>query len=771
VNVSTAVVESAQEFGQSVAEGLAEGDGTQIRSFKRISTFLVCSQIDDTCDDDTETVAEILSVSDDGNMLVYSDASYQALGFVDISDPYNPTPNGTIALPGEPTSVTVVGEYVAVAVSTGSDFVNTDGELMIFEISTGELIRSINLGGQPDAVAKSPDGSFMAVAIENERDEDLGDGAPPQMPAGFLVVINGCFNHPALWAVAPIPLTGLDGMLYPEDPEPEFLSINEDYIAAITLQENNGIVLVDLPQLEVITSFYAGDVNLTQIDTVEEGVISPTSSLTNVPREPDGIVWIDSNYFATADEGDLNGGSRGFTIFNKEGEIVYTSGNDLDVLAIKYGHYPDERSGNKGNEPENVAFGEFGLVGWKKILFVNSERVGLSFVYDVQFPPLPRLIQVLPTGVRPEGGLAIPKKFLYAVACETDDRGDKIRSSIMFYEYGIGLPDYPTLESADRDDGTPIPWGAMSGLAAGKTGATANMIYAIDDSFYKKNRIFVINTVTSPPKIVDEIYITDADGVFASFAPQGEFSADDLAAMINEDGTVNIDSEGIAVSDDGGFWVVSEGSGTIGDADRPITSLNFLFKVSDEGVIQSAVTLPAEVNNLQFRFGFEGVAEDGDMVTVVFQRAWIGEENPRIGCYSKTTGTWAFLYYPLDEPTSQNGGWVGLSDIAPLGDSKYYVLERDNQGGPDAAIKAIYEIDISGAGFVSTGSPTFTVAKTLVRDLMDDLVAPGGLVPEKVEGLAVTFSGKTWIINDNDGVDGNSGETQFLNLGSLMTMM
>ncbi len=30
-----------------------------------------------------------------------------------------------------------------------------------------------DLGGQPDSVAVSPDGTLAAVAIENERDEDV----------------------------------------------------------------------------------------------------------------------------------------------------------------------------------------------------------------------------------------------------------------------------------------------------------------------------------------------------------------------------------------------------------------------------------------------------------------------------------------------------------------------------------------------------------------------------------------------------------------------
>jgi hypothetical protein len=47
------------------------------------------------------------------------------------------------------------------------------------------------------------------------------------------------------------------------------------------------------------------------------------------------------------------------------------------------------------------------------------------------------------------------------------------------------------------------------------------------------------------------------------------------------------------------------------------------------------------------------------------------------------------------------------------------------------------------------------------------LKAPKGLVPEKIEGLAVTKDGYVWIINDNDGVKDNNGETQLLNMGQL----
>ena len=40
----------------------------------------------------------------------------------------------------------------------------------------------------------------------------------------------------------------------------------------------------------------------------------------------------------------------------------------------------------------------------------------------------------------------------------------------------------------------------------------------------------------------------------------------------------------------------------------------------------------------------------------------------------------------------------------------------------------------------------------------------GGLVPEKLEGLTVLQGGERLIVNDNDGVDDNNGETQLLRI-------
>jgi len=66
----------------------------------------------------------------------------------------------------------------------------------------------------------------------------------------------------------------------------------------------------------------------------------------------------------------------------------------------------------------------------------------------------------------------------------------------------------------------------------------------------------------------------------------------------------------------------------------------------------------------------------------------------------------------LDETESQNGRWVCLSDIAPIGQSKFLILERNNQAGPDAAIKRIYESDLVDYSW-EDGE---TVSKALVKE-------------------------------------------------------
>ena len=477
--------------------------------FNRTATFAVCAQVGSSCEDSTPTAAEIVAASEDGMALVYTNSLKGEVGFVDITDPAAPKGLGMLAMGGEPTSVTVLGGHALVAVNTSANFVNASGKLVVVDMAKRSIVTEIQLGGQPDSVARSKDGQYVAVVIENERDESLNKGALPQAPSGYLTIVD-TVGAPASWKTRKVELQGL-AALYPEDAEPEYVSINDDNVAVVTLQENNHIALVDLPTGKVTRHFSAGAVTLTQVDLTDAprpNSVNLTETQANRLREPDGVAWVSKTQFATANEGDLNGGSRGFTIFNADGAVAYDAGNTLEHLVARIGHTNDKRSDAKGNEPENVAFGRFDGTDY---LFVASERSSVLAVYDMGQKNQPVFKQVLPAALAPEGVLAIPSRNLLIAASENDDRATSstLRSALNIYQYQSAPAAYPSIQSANRADGTPIPWSALSGLAAAPTGS---VVYAIDDSFFRGNRIFEIDTSAKPAKLQREIRITDPSG-------------------------------------------------------------------------------------------------------------------------------------------------------------------------------------------------------------------------------------------------------------------
>ena len=119
------------------------------------------------------------------------------------------------------------------------------------------------------------------------------------------------------------------------------------------------------------------------------------------------------------------------------------------------------------------------------------------------------------------------------------------------------------------------------------------ILYSVEDSAFDSNRIFRIDISTQPARLTDEIRLTDANNVIASLAISGEtsdresFDGNDRDDLLNADGTVDLDLEGISTASSGGFWVVAEGRG---DADNtlfePIDAVNLVVRVNDTGVIE-----------------------------------------------------------------------------------------------------------------------------------------------------------------------------------------
>ena len=368
-------------------------------------------------------VAEILAATPDGRTVVYTDAGAGEIGFVDVSRPWAVRELGTVELEGEPTSVAVTpdGRYaLAVVDTTDGDFANPSGYLAVVSVAGRGVVRTVDLGGQPDSISIAPDGSVAGIAMENQRDEELVvdgvEGGLPQRPAGFLAAVDL-----SDFTVTPVDLTGLPGVAFADDPEPEFVDVDAAGIAAVTLQENNAVALVDLHSATVLNSFSTGTVERTDADTVDDGVTAFDDPL-SAPREADGIHWTDEGNLVTANEGDLAAepaGGRGWTVFSPTGDVVWDAGGSAEQALADVGRYPDGRSDDKGAEFEGAEIADFGFFGrTRELAFIGSERGDAVLAYDLSDEADPVLTQVLPTGEAPEGVLAIPRRGLLLTSNE-----------------------------------------------------------------------------------------------------------------------------------------------------------------------------------------------------------------------------------------------------------------------------------------------------------------------------------------------------------------
>ncbi|PWJ85061.1 phytase-like protein with esterase activity [Pseudaminobacter salicylatoxidans] len=703
--------------------------------FNRIATFPVAENLPAGTDARTPTSSEIIKASADGKTLVYSDSPLGAVGFIDISDAKAPRPAGIVKFEGEPTSVVVAGAKVLAGVNISESFKNPSGHLAVIDLASRKIEATCDLGGQPDSVAVSLDGKFAAVAIENERDEDLNDGELPQLPAGDLKIFNLSEGTPDCATMKTVDLTGL-AEIGAEDPEPEFVDFNAAGEIALTLQENNHIVIIDAATARVTAHFSAGAVDLDGIDIRNDGALDFTGSQKEALREPDAIKWLDNDRFVIANEGDYHGGARGFTIFDKTGKLLYESGPSLEMKIAAAGHYPEKRSNKKGVELEGLEVAKFGDTQY---IFVASERGSVVGVYK-DTGAEPEFVQLLPSGIGPEGLVAIPSRNLLVTANETDlveDGG--VRSHVMLYELGEGPAAYPMIVSADDGNGKPIGWGALSGLAADPK--EAGKLYAVSDSFYRSQpAIFTIDATSRPAGIVAKTVIT-RDGQPAQ----------------------KLDLEGIASDGNDGFWLASEG-----DAAR--LTPNAIYHVNARGEIKQEIALPAELLGKDGRFGYEGITTlgEGDDLTLVMavQREWAGDARGEVKllAYKPKAKEWSAVRYPLEKAEK---GWVGLSEVTAH-DGKLYIVERDNQIGAEARLKAVYAVALEDFRPAALGGELPLVTKTLVRDLIPDLkAATNGYVVDKVEGFAIDAAGDAYVVTDNDGVDDSSGETLFLRLGTI----
>jgi len=722
----------------------------QVDSFRPLSSFVVPGG----------GIAEIISATPDGNRLFYTSAGLGSIGVVDLTNPAKPKALAAIETGGEPTSVTVTPDgKTALAVVIASDRAIGEkvtirpGKLLAIDTKTLKIKGELTIGNHPDSIAVTTmNGQYVAViAIENEpvylddkgiRTDEEAPGLPGDISGpGYVQIVNLNNSDISKSKVRDVKFTTAQlkakGLLFPEDPQPEFVDIKNGK-AAVTLQENNGVAIIDLKSGKLSNLFSSGKPVKQKADLTEDGKVSFTGSYPeDVAKEPyagarmsDAIAWnAAGTTLYTADEGEFDyTGGRGWSVWSPTGKLQWTDKGSLEQKAAQYGLYSDARSEAKGIETEGM---ETGVYGKKEFAFVGSERGSFVAVYDIAKPTSPAFVQLLPTGIRPEGLLAVPSKNLFLASDET-------AGTITIFEGISGRyqapANHPTVSAKPG-----VSWAALSGLAA--DAKNSNVLYAVPD-------------VAMEPYI----YKLDLKGGDATLSHH---------VAVKENGKLaNVDMEGIAVDTsiakgaNPGFWLASEGNALFKEEDY---LPNQLIQVDASGKVLRKITLPAEIDSAEGgairNNGFEGVtvSSDGRYLLAAIQREYAndvkvgGVNHARIARYDLKNDTWEFFLYPL-EKTDAKGDWIGLSEIVNLGNDVYAVIERDKLIGGAAKLKAVYTFTLSGLKpFEGSTTETSDVSGSVVKKSkkleLVDLIAPF----EKLEGLTVAPNGKVWVAVDNDG--------------------
>ncbi len=246
-------------------------------------------------------------------------------------------------------------------------------------------------------------------------------------------------------------------------------------------------------------------------------------------------------------DGDLDGdgdfdqlfslGGRSFTIWDDKGNLVFDSGDDFEQITAKYRpdifnstndeNDPDDRSDDKGPEPEAVTTG---VIDGKTYAFIGLERVGGIMMYDVSDPSAPVFVDYLnnrTTAGDAEAGTAgdLGPEDIKFVAAEDSPTGapmlivsNEVSGSISFYSVGTPQDDAGVQEvlkrsttktelriKAQRVEKTPeefgyfiadSPDGSVNGVQPGQAGyayealTSAGKQTVFADGFSRNDRAF-----------------------------------------------------------------------------------------------------------------------------------------------------------------------------------------------------------------------------------------------------------------------------------------
>lgn len=296
------------------------------------------------------------------------------------------------------------------------------GRIEVRSVEDGALLTQVATGIGPDAITIDAAGLRAVIANEAEgpapgsvtivglKDFAAREVALPDLSGrpGFTSADDGRI---ATGGADPAPLREQT----PAALEPESVAISPDGRRAyVTLQENNGVAVIDLETAEVVACHGLGTTEH-EADVTNDGKIVFEAGFRAL-REPDGIaVTPDGRFLVTADEGDSGpkagetvrgkpaGGGRTVSVFEAAtGKLMGDTGNGLDAAAAAAGLYRDDRSENRGSEPEGLVVLPRGDTFYAVVGLERADAVALVSLDD---PRSPTVLSVLPLapGRGPEG--------------------------------------------------------------------------------------------------------------------------------------------------------------------------------------------------------------------------------------------------------------------------------------------------------------------------------------------------------------------------------
>lgn len=255
-----------------------------------------------------------------------------------------------------------LGRGFGVASLIPTDRLNTVGKVAFFDISSGALLKTLDVGYHPDSVSFTPDGSRLLVANEGEfvstasiqtpgsvsvvNLSGLGLGDLGGLSGSAVTDVNFSSSLASGVTLAGVRNNRLDTLAVKNpnalDVEPEYVTATNDK-AYVSLQEGNAIAVIDLAGANAnqVTAIHTlGSVTVTT-DASDRGETALNDTVKGLPM-PDTIAKFSregTTFLVTANEGDARPDDGDVARVSASGSIIDTvnSGSGDAVATFQTG--------------------------------------------------------------------------------------------------------------------------------------------------------------------------------------------------------------------------------------------------------------------------------------------------------------------------------------------------------------------------------------------------------------------------------------------------